>query len=83
MLAMPINEFVNRDSAVDIYWNGTAAPFTFDDGFKIEEIVHRAVVLVDIQEGEPEEFIDAVSSRNAEYEKPAVACLNSLFLRHN
>ena len=46
-----------------------------DDRFTIEQVGHRLAVPVDIADHQTEQLADAATSRDAEYEKPAVADL--------
>ena len=48
MPAVPIHQFVDRSPAVRIHWYGSAGLLAFDHPFRVEQIGHGLVVLVDI-----------------------------------
>ena len=67
-LPVPVHEFINCLPSVAVDGGGTADFAAFDDGFLKEEIGDGGSVLVNIADGEAEEFGDASASTYAEHE---------------
>jgi hypothetical protein len=73
LLPVPSYELVNRSPAVDVHWHSTADFSAFYDTSIEKEIGDGGAVLVDITDGEAEEFGDASVCGDAEHEQSAVA----------
>ena len=70
LLPVPANKVFNGTSAVSVDRHGTADLSTgfLDDGFIEKQIGDGFAVLVDIADGEAEQFADASASTHAQHE---------------